>query len=198
MRRVGHNVAQPFRLDLTFAHAMAPAPSTPSAPRQTTLATTSAGGLGWKPSTPAVAAATPTASSPGFGWQSATTPVRPGFQAPTKAAAAAVAWGAPQANAAWGAPQADAARTSVAVPTTTAPATTAAAVDLTGTRTPVAKLLLLVSHLFKRGSLTPAQRAALKQRVMSGDPALLAVLECFEVDADLGELLDSMRALSSQ
>jgi ankyrin repeat protein len=68
--------------------------------------------------------------------------------------------------------------------------------DLTGTRTPVAKLLLLVAHLFKRGALVAGERAKLKQLVLANDATLLAVLECFEVDGDEDELLDSLKQVA--
>lgn len=127
---------------------------------------------------------------PGFGWQPQITPVRSFGQGPapqphTQVAGPQPGWSMP-AQPAWSQP-------TQAAPSK--PRGAEAAPDLSGTRAPAAKLLLLVSHLFKSGALSHQERAALKQLVMAGDAVLLAVLECFEIDGDEDELLDSMKLL---
>ena len=79
--------------------------------------------------------------------------------------------------------------------TTTTTTMTMPALSFNGARSPIAKLLLVISHAMTQRLLTPAQRSALKDRALVGDSTLLACIEAFEVDGDLDELLDSMRML---
>jgi hypothetical protein len=68
---------------------------------------------------------------------------------------------------------------------------------LSSARTPIAKLLLLISHLYKQGRLNAAQRSTLKDKAMASDAALLACIEAFEVDGDIDEILDSFNIICS-
>jgi len=64
-------------------------------------------------------------------------------------------------------------------------------------QSPVAKLLLLVSMLFKGNKLTEQHRATLKQLIFQNNPSILCALEVFEIDQDFDELADTLVLICS-
>jgi len=64
-------------------------------------------------------------------------------------------------------------------------------------KSPVAKLLLLVSMLYKGGKINDNEKNRIKDLVINGDKAVICALEVFEVEKDFDELADTFRRLSS-
>jgi hypothetical protein len=57
----------------------------------------------------------------------------------------------------------------------------------------MAKLLLLVSMLFKAQRITPQEKSALKDLVIRDHESLATALEVFETEKDFDELEDTFR-----
>jgi len=68
--------------------------------------------------------------------------------------------------------------------------------DNVAPKTPYAKLLLLVSMLFKGGKVTAHERTALKNLIISNDENVLCALEVFEMERDWDDLADSFRQIT--
>lgn len=59
--------------------------------------------------------------------------------------------------------------------------------------TPTTKLLILVSLCFKQGSISSEEKNTLKDLIIDRHEAVFAALEVFEIDQDLGELVDTFK-----
>tara|TARA_R110002050_G_scaffold263380_1_gene403948 strand:+ start:197 stop:436 length:240 start_codon:yes stop_codon:yes gene_type:complete len=71
------------------------------------------------------------------------------------------------------------------------------AFDREAPKTPLAKLLLLVSMLHKGGKISATERNALKSLIVANDENLLCALEVFELEKDFDELADTFRHIVS-
>lgn len=62
-------------------------------------------------------------------------------------------------------------------------------------KSPVAKLLLLISMLHKGGRISDVQKDQIKDLVINGDKSVICALEVFEVERDFDELTDTLQRI---
>ena len=62
-------------------------------------------------------------------------------------------------------------------------------------RSEISKGLLLVSILTKGGKLSHSQKGELKDIILAGSTKVTHAIECFELDNDVNELLDTLKVI---
>jgi len=67
--------------------------------------------------------------------------------------------------------------------------------DVHPTKSPVTKLLLVVSMAFKKGMITEQEKGKLKDLIILGNPILNSSLEVFEIDQDFDEFIDTLKRI---